>query len=396
MRILIVARSLPFHRTGGMEVVAWDLACALRDAGHVVTILTTGLDKATVDLGYQVHGLSIVALNTTAGEYSAAWWKLSARYAEMNCRDIDVVLGVSAAANAMVVSDDNALRPIYVFQAHGTSWGEFVSKWRQRSIKSWVGSVRNVYWGFFKDWIYRRYDGVVAIGDLVDKQLRVPPGSWLRGNTPLRLISNGIPDHLFLFDKSRRHSMRTALGLGEENQLLLSLCRLHPQKGVMIGLEAFAQAAKLDPRLYYAIVGDGPQYDELVSRTKSLGMSERVHFAGRVERQNVPDWYLAADLFLFPTQRVEGLPINLLEALASGLPVIASHGGADSALPLDFVPMHDVAAFCDAILRNLPDQKLIQDTRSSRLPDCYCISTSSKNYVDFFEELLARRLDLKS
>ena len=87
-----------------------------------------------------------------------------------------------------------------------------------------------------------------------------------------------------------------------------------------------------DP-LFLVIVGDGPHRVTLEEQAKALRVEERVRFVGSVPNPEMANYYQAADAFLFPTLRREGLPFVLLEAMASGLPVIASQiGGIPEAL----------------------------------------------------------------
>ena len=126
MKILMVTRGLPFHGIGGMEVVAWDLAKAFVRIGHEVTILTT---KAPDIIGrVQIDGIDILALDVAENKYSKKWWKLSEKvYLEEFSYSVDVVLSVSAAARHLAKLKTEK-RPLFVLQAHGTSWGEFLSR----------------------------------------------------------------------------------------------------------------------------------------------------------------------------------------------------------------------------------------------------------------------------
>lgn len=105
---------------------------------------------------------------------------------------------------------------------------------------------------------------------------------------------------------------------------LLNVARLVPQKGQALLLDAFAQSG-LD-RHKLVIVGEGPLREQLEEKAKSLGISDRVFFAGK--RRNPYPWMKQADLFVLASE-YEGLGIVLTEALACGTPILStdSRGG---------------------------------------------------------------------
>ena len=103
--------------------------------------------------------------------------------------------------------------------------------------------------------------------------------------------------------------------------LLLSVGRLVYQKGFDLGIRALARLKHLDWQ--WNIAGDGPEMESLKSLAREQGISQRVVFLGWQSRQELIQCYKQSNLFLFPS-RHEGMPNAVLEAMASGLPVIAS------------------------------------------------------------------------
>ena len=104
---------------------------------------------------------------------------------------------------------------------------------------------------------------------------------------------------------------------------VLSVGRLVAVKGQAVLVDALSRvcAAGVDARL--TIVGDGPLREPLEYQAKQLGIAHRVSFPGRIGQDEIRDFYERADLFCLPSF-TEGLPVVLLEAMATGLPVIAS------------------------------------------------------------------------
>lgn len=118
-----------------------------------------------------------------------------------------------------------------------------------------------------------------------------------------------------------RHQIRQALGLPADSRLVLTVGRLDPQKGYSDLIAVIPHLIKEFPDLKFVWVGEGPQRDRLLTRLKKYGIEKEVLLLGY--RSDVPKLLAAADLFVFPTL-YEGHSSALMEAMAYGLPVIAS------------------------------------------------------------------------
>jgi len=156
-------------------------------------------------------------------------------------------------------------------------------------------------------------------------------------------------------DPARRLAARHSLRF--EGPTLLSVGRLVPIKGFDVLVRAAAIAGQRGPAPSVVILGDGPERERLGALARRLGVPLRL--PGFVERQDVPRWMTAADLYVQPSRRLasgrtEGLPVATLEALSLGVPVVASATGGLSELPhpaprLRLVPADDPAALAAAL-----------------------------------------------
>ena len=109
------------------------------------------------------------------------------------------------------------------------------------------------------------------------------------------------------------------MGLKETDVALISMGDLIDRKNYPVAIEAVAKAN--NPSLQYFICGKGPEEDKLKKVAEDLGVKDQVHFLGF--RTDVKELLKAADIFLF-TSKQEGLARSLMEAMASGLPCVAS------------------------------------------------------------------------
>ncbi|MCA9501013.1 MAG: glycosyltransferase [Nitrospira sp.] len=120
----------------------------------------------------------------------------------------------------------------------------------------------------------------------------------------------------------RRNRARSSLGLDEGQRVIVTIGRQDFQKGQRYLLEAMAMLVSKHPNLVLLVAGrSGDVSGELESLRHRLGLQNRVHFLGH--REDVPEILAAADLFAFPSF-YEGLPGAVIEAMALGLPIVAS------------------------------------------------------------------------
>jgi glycosyltransferase involved in cell wall biosynthesis len=143
---------------------------------------------------------------------------------------------------------------------------------------------------------------------------------------------------------------------------LLSVGRLVHQKGLDLALRALGGLKELNWE--WQIAGDGPQMQGLQALARELGIEDRVLFLGWRSREQLMECYQQANVFLFPS-RHEGMPNAMLEAMASGLPIVASCIAGNEELVIDgktgyLVTSEDVEALQIALKRILRDAALRQ------------------------------------
>jgi glycosyltransferase involved in cell wall biosynthesis len=133
------------------------------------------------------------------------------------------------------------------------------------------------------------------------------------------------------FDEAQRADARAALerNLGFEpgrDRLVMFVGRLERQKDPLLLIDAFAEAHRRDESLRLIVVGEGGLRDAATERAATAGIAERVSWLGARPRPELPALMNAADVLFLPSA-FEGMPITVLEALACGLPVVATAVG---------------------------------------------------------------------
>jgi len=119
-----------------------------------------------------------------------------------------------------------------------------------------------------------------------------------------------------LLDRLNLHNKKILLTLGR-------LDSFERKKGFDEVLDAMPELLEENKDICYVIVGDGPDKERLQNKSKSLKIEQQVIFAGMIPEQEKADFYRLADAFVMPSQG-EGFGIVLLEAMASGIPSMAS------------------------------------------------------------------------
>lgn len=199
----------------------------------------------------------------------------------------------------------------------------------------------------FTKWLIRRMDRVIATSPQAASYLDVP----------VTVVMHGVDCTIFRPAEDRR-ALRQALNLPEDACLIGCFGRIRAQKGVdlMVGAALALLPARPDVQMIFTgRVTDDQKgfFTAELARLAAAGLQDRVHFLGELGWDDVVRHYQALDLFCAPA-RWEGFGLTPLEAMASGVPVIASRVGAFEALIREgevgaLVPPGDAAALTEAI-----------------------------------------------
>jgi glycosyltransferase involved in cell wall biosynthesis len=157
-----------------------------------------------------------------------------------------------------------------------------------------------------------RADGVICVSEYTRSQLMYLTGTahWAK----LRVVHCGTD--------LARYQYRPPPPPGEALSVLC-VARLAPQKGLDVLVGAIGALAGAGTDVQLTIVGSGPLEAELRRRAEHCGVAQRVSLAGAVGQDDMAAYYARADIFCLPSF-AEGLPIVLMEAMATGLPVVAT------------------------------------------------------------------------
>jgi sugar transferase (PEP-CTERM/EpsH1 system associated) len=143
----------------------------------------------------------------------------------------------------------------------------------------------------------------------------------------IRVIKNGVDLEKYASCKRQREITRNQLRIKQADVVIGTVGRLFPVKNQAMLIKAFAILASCVPDVRLVIVGDGPLKNELMELKNCLEMNSRVIFLGA--RSDIPELLNAFDIFALPSLN-EGMPNTILEAMSSGLAVVATDVGGNS------------------------------------------------------------------
>jgi glycosyltransferase involved in cell wall biosynthesis/Ser/Thr protein kinase RdoA (MazF antagonist) len=199
----------------------------------------------------------------------------------------------------------------------------------------------------------RLVDGVIAVSEETAAAFRDVAGD---AGGKLVVVGNAADVERYPA-RVDRDAIRARLGFGPAEHLMTVVGTFKPQKGHRYLVEAAGEVLADWPAAHVLLVGDGELAGEVRAQVGAAGLGGRVHFLG--SRRDVPQLLAASDSFVLPSLW-EGLPVALVEALASGLPVIATAVSGTSQVVLDgvtgwLVPPADSGALAAAMRRLLAD-----------------------------------------
>lgn len=239
---------------------------------------------------------------------------------------------------------------------------------------------------------FRQCDRIITVNQR-DAELYVR--NWGLPRHKVQCIHNGVDPSRFADRASARVRLASLLGASLDVPMILAVGRPEPQKGFDLLLEALAGLKRMPWRL--VIAGTGENLPELRVQAGKLGLDERVDFLGH--RSDVASWMAAGDVFAMPS-RNEALGYSLLEAMACGVPAVASDsGGPTEVVGADehglLVPPCDVPALREALGRMLGDPGLRDDysrRARRRIEQAFSRDRMLSRTFALYEDLMSRAI----
>jgi len=215
---------------------------------------------------------------------------------------------------------------------------------------------------------------------------------------PIEVISNGIESERFRNPDSPLS--KGDLGVADQDTLFVYVGRLTKEKQVMTLLRQFAAAQSVVSTMRLLYIGYGQQLEQLKTVTRELDLADKVHFTGKVDFDEVPNYLAACDAFVSASTS-EVHPLTVIEAKAAGLPIVAvrSPGIEDTVNSMeDGILVHSAdGALAAAMVALTVDRPRMEQYSRSALQSGsqFDISVTVDKTLDLYDRLMESRPDLE-
>jgi glycosyltransferase involved in cell wall biosynthesis len=360
-RVLMLTNGIAPDQLGGLQRYVRELGAALVAQGVEVAILTRRLhaDDPPHEIG--ADGVTIERHDVpppTDPLYVARYPLAAARAVSARLRDLpgDTVVHVHFATAGLAAA---LRRRRYVQTFHAPIYKELSAERQDRyALAARLEPVAVAAVRAMETLVARRAQHHIVLSRFMASELERLAGLRAHDAT---VMPGGIDTEFFTPGDPVDHPFAHVDG-----PLLFTARRMVPRTGVAELVAAMPEIVRRRPDARLAIAGDGPLRPRIEADIERLGLHERVRLLGRVSEIDLLGWYRAADLFVLPTQELEGFGLSTAEALACGTPAVGTPVGATPEL-LGGLDQRLVAAgsqprqIADAVAALLTDDDLLAE-----------------------------------
>lgn len=367
-RIMMLSTSIGM---GGADQQILDLARSLTAKGYAVQIIAM-TPLGPMGLEAQSQGMAIASLNMSRGIPSPIAMVKMLKWVDQWQPDILHSHMFHANLLGRIVRLIKPI-PVLIATAHNIKEGK---RWRELAY-TWTDGLCDLTTQVSRAGVER----YIKIG-------AVPP-------TKIKFTPNSVDQQRFFPDPSARKRLRQELQL-DHQFVWLAVGRNHPQKDYVNMLKAFAKVCQNTTDTILLIAGDGLINSDLTELTQKLDISSQIKFLG--VRRDIPSLMNGVDGYVM-SSAWEGMPLVLLEASATGLPLVVTDVGGNRDVVLDqesgfVVPPHDSQALAQAMLRLMSlseaqRQAMGQKGRSHIQTD-HSIEAISRMWEKIYQNLLIK------
>lgn len=301
MKVALLVQRFPPRWLGGTEFLTYHLALYLARKGHeihVITFLDDGLPKRAMEQGFHVHRLGVPGIRFLG---LITFWLRSLSLLRSLDPEVIHAQGTEVGIPGLLA-------------------GRFAGKpsvvWGQGSdifVPSLLGKPTSGI-------VLRQADAVIALTEEMRERIR----NAYHREDGIFVIPHGV--ELGKFDNLSREVARSQLQLRPDEKVILFVGSLRPVKGVNYLIQAMETIKKGVPKARLMLVGDGPDRETLEGLARELHLADSMSFIGRMPNERIPEYMAASDVFVLPSLS-EGFSTVILEAMASGLPIVATRVG---------------------------------------------------------------------
>jgi len=283
----------------GTEIATYNIAKHLARRGHEVHVITTldeGLPKENMEEGFYVHRVFWRKIRFLG--IVSFWIKIFFVLKKINP---DIVHAQSIGIGISGFLANKILKKPYV------AWGRGSEVYLPSTFKNTISKL-----------VLRNADAVIALTQDMKNEMQK------FCDCDISVIPNGIDTERF--ENLSKEDIRKRLKIKEDEKIITFVGTLRPVKGLRYLIEAMKIVRDKDKNVRLVLVGDGEEREKLEKLVEKFGLKECVKFIGSVQNEEIPQYMVTSDVFVLPSLS-EGFPNVVLDAIASGLPIVATKVG---------------------------------------------------------------------
>ncbi len=305
MKIVIVVFLFLPEKVAGTEVATYNIAKRLNDPenDHEIIVLTSldkGLPSESIMDGFKVYRIYRPGKNNKIGVLLSAplfWisiffklWKLKP----------DLVHFQGLSTGIIGIFSKKILKIPYIVWVRGSDF-----------------YLPHPLMKKFHKSVFDNASAIIALTEYMKRKMKKTV------DKEINVIPNGVDLSKFTVNKTKI-DIRHELNIPLDKTILITVGRLYPVKGVEFLIKSINLLKETHDDFKLLIIGDGSERNNLERLSEELNIKDYIEFRGRVPNEEIPLYLKASDIFVLPSLS-EGFPNALLEAMASGLPVIATN-----------------------------------------------------------------------
>ncbi len=296
IKIALVVNFFPPKWLGGTEIASYNIATHLSKHGYdtnVVTYYDEGLPQKSIEFGFKIFRVSSVRIRLF--EPIIFWLKIASKIRRI---DPTFILIQSISLGIPGYLAKKLFRYPYIVWARGTDVNS----------PDWLTRICTKM-------ILKNADSVIALTENMKRKME---NNCSRN---IHVIPNGIDFEKF--QGLSKELIRKKFSFASNDLILIYVGRFRKEKGHIYLIESMRHIKQEINEVRLILCGDGPEEEEMRNLVKKFGLEGTVQFFGKVTNERIPEFLAAADIFILPSL-TEGFPNVLLEAMASGLPIITT------------------------------------------------------------------------
>ena len=331
LKILVLTDFFFPDSVGGANKMSFYTAQGLVNKGHRVSVITRRVRPELADRE-TIKGIEVYRYDLPRKSYLS--FKISA------CPQIRNILSLLEKEGFSPLDLVILHQPLIALEAAAASFVKeapwiynFHSPWGEEFMISRSGKgnggwnpqvfIHKKIKDYIEGRVLRRSQKVIVLSEFMQKRLERVHGMMEKSV----IIPGGVDTEVFSPPENQA-LIRQKMGLPMDKIILFSVRNLRQRMGLSNLIYAMADLGDIKENIHLVIAGKGELEEKLKQLAAEQKIADRITFPGYVSEKELPKWYKAADVFVLPTEYLEGFGMVTLEAMATGLPIIATPVGA--------------------------------------------------------------------